>query len=98
MTKKNFAGEAAPEVDENGEKIIRVIGAENPLIKWDENDESVKTANAGIVLTLTNKFFDDYNSILMDLVTDNLDGMAIDDYCTEQGLGTLVTGHLCVKN
>lgn len=93
---KNSIGGRALDPEEDG--IVRVIGAENPLIKWDSSDASVPTANAGIVLTLTDKFFADYNAILVDTITDNLNGMAFEDYCLEQGLGTLVKGHWCVQN
>ena len=57
------------------EKVIKVIGAEKPAISWDENDPSIPKLNAGIVTTLTSKFFADYNSILMDVVTDNMNGL-----------------------
>jgi len=80
------------------EKVVKVIGAEKPVIHWDQNDSSIPTVNAGIVTTLTNKFFADYNSILMDVITENMNGLEIDDYCSEQGFGTLITGHMCVSN
>jgi len=70
--------------DKSGEeKVVKVIGAEKPSILWDENDSSIPKLNAGIVTTLTNKFFADYNSILMDVVTDNMNGLELENYCSE---------------
>ena len=80
-----------------GDENVRLIGAERPIIQWDESDESVPTVNAGIVTTLSSSFFDDYDSLVMDIFSDEIRNMKIEDYCTEQSIGTMV-GHMCVSN
>ena len=61
---------------------VRVIGAEKPIIEWDENDKSVPSVNAGIVTTLSSTFFEDYNSLVMDLASEEIRNLSLEDYCT----------------
>ena len=81
------------------EKVIKVIGAEKPEIQWDASSEDPSdSVKAGIVTTLTSKFFEDYNNLVIDVVTANMRGLEIEDFCGEQGVGTLITGHMCMSN
>ena len=46
-------------------KTARVIGAEKPIV--DASDEQLSTVEAGLVATLTSKFFEDYNKFILDV-------------------------------
>ena len=77
---------------------VYVIGAEKPIIGWDESDESTPSVNAGIVTTLTQHFFDEFNSLVLDVFQSRISHMHYEDYCTSQGLDKIVTINMCVRN
>ena len=80
-------------------KIVKSIGSEKPKIMWDDlGEDPQKVAEAGLVLTLTSAFFDECHAKVIDIFTRSLTRFQINDYCTDQSLGTLLTGHLCVTN
>ena len=64
------------------EDSVSIIGSERPIIEWDETDKSVPSVNAGIVTTLSGSFFEDYNSLVMDLASEEIRNLSLDDYCT----------------
>ena len=75
-----------------------VIGAEKPIIEWNSTDSSYPTVNAGIVTSLSSSFFEDYNVHIQNIVEEAITNIELDDYCTESGLGAVLTYHLCVSN
>ena len=75
-----------------------VIGAEKPIIDWDATDKSLPTVNAGIVTSLSSSFFEEYNKHIQNIVEEAVTNIQLDDYCTESGLGAVLTYHLCVSN
>ena len=89
IAKANMAAEmveafqnAMKNAQNGSEDSVRVIGAERPIIEWDDNDKSVPTVNAGLVTTLSASFFEDYNSLVMDLASEEIRNLSLEDYCT----------------
>ena len=81
----------------NDEASVRVIGSERPIIEWDESDQSTPTVNAGIVTTLSASFFEDYNSLVMDLASEEIRNLSLENYCTDMQIATALI-NLCVSN
>ena len=84
--------------DKSGDSKVYVIGAEKPLIQWDESDASVPSVNAGLVTTLTQQFFNEFNSLVLDIFQGQINHMDFEDFCTEQGFGKIMNINLCVVN
>lgn len=62
--------------------MFKRIRAEKPEVNLEEFESGViETKQAGFVGTVTQKFFDDYNSILMKTIEKNLIGLTLDDSC-----------------
>lgn len=76
---------------------VLIIGSERPIIEWDESDKSVPTVNAGIVTTLSSSFFEDYNNLVMDLASEEIRNLRLDNYCTDMQIAT-ATINLCISN
>jgi len=49
------------------------------------------------VTTFTQKFFNDYNSMIMKIFLDKMKNFKLDDNCQETTMTRLITPKLCVK-
>ena len=74
------------------------VKSEKPIIAWNSTDESQPAVRAGLVTTLTQKFFDECNNLVMDIFQKSITRLQIQDYCTEQNIGVMLTGNLCVRD
>jgi hypothetical protein len=72
------------------------LGATKPNILVGE--ESQPTVEAGFVMTLTQKFFDDYNKQMMQIFKQKMAKLAFKDACYDQSLGELLYAKLCVAD
>ena len=50
---------------------------------------------AGFVTTFTQKFFTDYNTLLMEFIVKKMRTMELMDICNEHVLGQTFTAHMC---
>lgn len=49
-------------------------------------------------MTLSSKFFRDYNKLMMQIFKEKMADLTFKDACFDQGLGDLFTAKLCVDN
>ncbi len=64
-------------------KSTQSVKSEKPIIAWDSSDKSQPAANAGIITTLSQKFFDECNELSMSIFQNSITRLQIQDYCTE---------------
>ena len=48
--------------------------------------------------TLTSTFFETYNNLVIKIFQASMQDMQIEDFCSENEMGTVMTSHLCVSN
>jgi len=87
--------EFAERLQGKGTGKILAVNAEKPLNKFE--DEHALTVEAGFVTTFTQKFFNDYNSMIMKIFLDKMKNFKLDDNCQETTMTRLITPKLCVK-
>ena len=76
-------------------ETILTLGASRPHIYFDSD---LPTIEAGFVMTLTQKFFDDYNMSMMQVFKQKMSQLSFRDNCLEQSLGELIKAKLCVSD
>ena len=75
---------------------VLTLGATKPEIKVGEGGQP--TVEAGFVMTLTQKFFDDYNKQMMQIFKQKMAKLAFKDACYDQTMGELLYAKLCVSD
>jgi hypothetical protein len=74
-----------------------------PEILLDEEDGDIQTGiqrnvRAGFVSTFTQKFFTDYNTLLMDFLVQKMRTMELIDICNEHAIGQFFSAFMCTTD
>ena len=83
-------------------KSSKTFQSERPQIKLTEpSDESIgvqRNVRAGFVSTFTQKFFTDYNALLMDFMVQKMRSMETVDMCNEYIFGQFFSTSMCTND
>lgn len=71
------------------------------LTASDQVDDKLgmkRSVKAGFVSTFTQKFFTDYNALLIDFMMGQMRTMELEDFCNTQVVGIFLTYEMCTLN
>ena len=78
----------------------KTITSHKPKISLEESPEDIqagikRNVRAGFIATFTQKFFNDYNALLMEFIVKKMRSMELVDICNEHILGQTFTANMC---